>query len=79
MTFHWRTPLDVIIFLRDLHNKWDDALGLTWLIVLTNSRDHNQSFLAYAKAKVPPMTSRSLGGANAWAMACWKYVQETLL
>jgi len=71
--FHAKTPQDVTNFLRDFHNKWNDALGKSFLSIILESRQHNLSWLAHAKLK--KLSATNCGkGENSFAARCWTYV-----
>ena len=71
--FHAKTLKDITDFLRDFHNKWTDALGKSFLSVILDARQHNQSWLAHAKLN--RISAASCGrGENSFATRCWAYV-----
>lgn len=49
VVLHNRTPVDVLTYLKDFHNRWHSGSGTTFLELICTSLDIDKSWLAFAR------------------------------
>jgi hypothetical protein len=73
---HCRTPTDVLVFLRDFHNRWHMGAGKSFVDLTLESKDHNTTWLVHARAN--KIFNNTCGkGVDSFAGRAWTFVPSS--